>query len=179
MSKNYWLKIFLVLVVLLALCTGGFVIYLTNSSDEKVTSQPTTAIITSPSPSIVAEPKTAEAVQAKMQMFFDLTSAGDYEPIYNMYDSAVKNTVSKADLIKLFETCNVKSVGVKYTVSNVRVSGNKAMFDVRVGMFPTTSLRTAIYEDGAWRYQMTPKGLNSFKDGIDAKIAKDKASGDC
>lgn len=185
MSKNYRLKIFIALGVLFILCLGGFFIFTSNDSENKAETKtetkpimPTSAA-SSVAPSPVAEPKTEEAVQAKMQTLFDLRSTENYELAYNMYASDVKKIISKADYVKYFKACNVREVGTKYTISNIKINDDKATFEVQSGIYSTTAIRTSIYEDGAWRLKMTSVALNPFKSGVDIAIAHEKSNGNC
>src|SRR5574341_17455 len=165
MSKNYWIKIFLVLVVLLALCTGGFAIYLTSSSDEKVTITPTTAPGTSPAPSIIAEPKTAEAVRKAMQEHHDNYPAGNYALAYEAFSNDVKSKVSLESYIQELTECppNLQNVKFTITVIDFEVNSDVAIFEVSVRGIVYN--RAAIYQDGAWRYAVPDDKVNDWVNG--------------
>lgn len=159
MSKNYWPKIFITLAVLLALCTLGFAIYVSNSSDEKVTNTPTTG-------AQHPQARTAEAVRKAMQEHHDNYVAGKYDLAYEAFSNDVKSKVSRESYIRELSKCPPNFLhGAKFDIRVIefQVNSDVAIFEVRVDVLAYT--RGAIYQDGAWRYAVPDDKVNDWVNG--------------
>src|SRR3954452_15526185 len=68
------------------------------------------------------EPKTIEGAKAAAQTVFDRFSGGDFAGAWDMYNAAGKSAITKADYVKLNETCSRKGLAIQLT--SARMDGH-------------------------------------------------------
>jgi hypothetical protein len=122
------------------------------------------------------EPKTLEGAKAAAQTVFDRFAGGDFAGAWDVYTAAGKQAISKADYIKLNETCARKGLAIELT--SARMEGTDRAVVVAKQLAATQSY-TMTYEGTAWKLEPAKEGLAVYKQGVDKAIAAQKKAGTC
>lgn len=122
------------------------------------------------------EPKTVDGAKAAAQTVFDRFSGGDFAGAWELYTSAGKKAISKADYIKLNEACSRKGLAIQLT--SARMEGPDRAVVIAKQLVAAQSY-TMIYENDTWRLQPAKEGLALYKLGAVKAIAAQKKAGTC
>jgi hypothetical protein len=122
------------------------------------------------------QPKTLEGAKAAAQTVFDRFAGGDYAGAWDMYTTAGKQAISKADYVKLNETCARKGLAIELT--SARMEGlDRAV--VIAKQLDAAQSYTMAFEDYAWKLEPAKEGLALYKQGAVKAIAAQKKAGTC
>jgi hypothetical protein len=122
------------------------------------------------------EAKTVDGAKSAAQIVFDRFAGGDYSGAWDMYTAAGKAAITRADYVKLNETCSRKGIAIK--LSSARMDGtDKAI--VIAKQLESAQSYTMIYEKDAWHLSPAPAGLALYKLGAVKAIAAQKKAGTC
>ncbi|UQU67000.1 hypothetical protein COUCH_12290 [Couchioplanes caeruleus] len=122
------------------------------------------------------EPKTLEGAKAAAQTVFDRFSGGDFGGAWEMYTAAGKAAISKADYVKLNETCSRKGLSIQLT--SARMDGADKAVVIAKQLVAAQSY-TMVYEQDAWKLEPAKEGLALYAKGADRAIALQKKAGTC
>ncbi|GAA0553994.1 hypothetical protein GCM10010172_40690 [Paractinoplanes ferrugineus] len=122
------------------------------------------------------EPKTVEGAKAAAQTVFDRFSGGDYAGAWDLYTTAGKTAISKADYIKLNQACSRKGLAIQLT--SARMEGQDRAVVIAKQLVAAQSY-TMLYEDNAWKLEPAKEGLALYKLGAAKAIAAQKKAGTC
>jgi hypothetical protein len=122
------------------------------------------------------EPKTVDGARAAAQTVFDRFSGGDFAGAWDMYTAKGKAAISKADYVKLNETCSRKGLAISLT--SARMEGADKAVVIAKQLVAAQSY-TMVYENNAWKLEPAPEGLALYKQGAVRAIAAQKKAGTC
>jgi hypothetical protein len=122
------------------------------------------------------EPKTLDGAKLAAQTVFDRFAGGDFAGAWEMYTTAGKQAISKADYIKLNQTCSRKGLAIQLT--SARMDGPDRAVVVAKQLLAAQSY-TMVYEATAWRLEPAPAGLALYQQGAVKAIAAQKKAGTC
>jgi hypothetical protein len=122
------------------------------------------------------EPKTLEGAKAAAQTVFDRFGGGDFGGAWEMYTTAGKQAISKADYVKLNEACSRKNLAIQ--LSSARMEGTDKAVVIAKQLVAAQSY-TMVYEQDAWKLEPAKEGLALYAKGATAAIAAQKKAGTC
>ena len=122
------------------------------------------------------EPKTVEGAKSAAQTVFDRFSGGDFAGAWDMYTAKGKQSISKADYVKLNEACSRKGLAISLT--SARMEGTDKAIVIAKQLVAAQSY-TMAYEGDAWKLEPAKEGLALYAKGADAAIAAQKKAGTC
>ncbi len=122
------------------------------------------------------EAKTLDAAKLAAQTMFDRFSGGDFAGAWEMYTAKGKQAISKADYIKLNETCARK--GLAITLTSARLEGADKAIVIAKQLVAAQSY-TMVYEATAWKLEPAKEGLALYAQGATKAIAAQKKAGTC
>jgi hypothetical protein len=107
---------------------------------------------------------------------FDRFSGGDFAGAWDMYTAKGKQAISKADYVKLNETCSRKGIAIQLT--SARMEGtDKAVVIAR--QIVAAQSYTMVYENNAWKLEPAKEGLALYAQGATKAIAAQKKAHTC
>ena len=122
------------------------------------------------------EPKTLEGAKAAAQTVFDRFAGGDFAGAWEMYTATGKQAITKADYIKLNETCARRGLAIE--LSSARMEGADKAIVIAQQMAATQSY-LMVYEGQNWKLEPAKEGLALYKQGAVKAIADQKKAGTC
>jgi hypothetical protein len=122
------------------------------------------------------EPKTIDGARAAAQTVFDRFSGGDFAGAWDMYTTAGKKAISKADYVKLNETCSRKGLAIQLT--SARMDGPDQAVVIAKQLVAAQSY-TMVYEGTAWKLAPAKEGLALYSQGAVKAIAAQRKAGTC
>lgn len=134
-----------------------------------------------PSPLPSAEPQTYEAARAAVSRLDAYAKAKQADQLWDMLTSSGKQTISRADYIKVVDKCP-KLFGDE-TVTAVSLNDANTVATVTVAVAEEegggTTTFSMIYEDGHWRHQPSDSAMNWMSLSATKAIAALKANDSC
>jgi hypothetical protein len=122
------------------------------------------------------EPKTLDGAKIAAQTVFDRFSGGDFAGVWEMHSAKAKQAITKADYVRLNETCSRKGVAIQLT--SARLDGpDKAIVIAR--KLVAAQSYTMVYETGAWKLEPAKAGLALYALGATRAIAAQKRARTC
>ncbi|GAA2539563.1 hypothetical protein GCM10010435_03630 [Winogradskya consettensis] len=134
--------------------------------------QPGPAAAATPS----GEPKTLDGAKAAAQTVFDRFSGGDFGGAWELYTAAGKAAITRADYIKLNETCARHGLPIELTSARLDGPGKAVVIARQKGAAQSYTMR---YEHNAWKLAPAKQGLALYAKGADKAIALQKKAGTC
>jgi hypothetical protein len=122
------------------------------------------------------EPKTVEGAKIAAQTVFDRFSGGDFAGVWEMHTAKAKQTITKADYVKLNETCSRKGVAIQLT--SARLEGTDKAVVVARKLLAAQSY-TMVYETDAWKLEPAKEGMALYALGATRAIAAQKKAKTC
>ena len=122
------------------------------------------------------EPKTLDGAKLAAQTVFDRFAGGDFAGAWDMYTTAGKKAISKADYIKLNQVCSRKGLAISLT--SARMDGPDRAVVIAKQLVAAQSY-TMLYEATAWKLEPAPEGLALYQQGAVKAIAAQKKAGTC
>lgn len=120
--------------------------------------------------------KTLDAAKLAAQTMFDRFSGGDFAGAWEMYTAKGKQAISKADYVKLNDTCARK--GLAITLTSARLEGADKAIVIAKQLVAAQSY-TMVYEGNAWKLEPAKEGLALYAQGATKAIAAQKKAGTC
>jgi hypothetical protein len=122
------------------------------------------------------ESKTLDGAKAAAQTVFDRFSGGDFAGVWEMHTAKAKQTITKADYVKLNETCSRKGVAIQLT--SARLEGTDKAVVIARKLLAAQSY-TMVYEETGWRLEPAKEGLALYALGATKAIAAQKKAKTC
>jgi hypothetical protein len=122
------------------------------------------------------EPKNIEGAKAAAQTVFDRFGGGDFAGAWEMYSAAGKQSITKADYVKLNQACSRKGLAIQLT--SARMEGADRAVVIAKQLVATQSY-TMVYEGNTWKLEPAKEGLALYKLGAAKAIAAQKKAGTC
>ncbi|WP_019631691.1 hypothetical protein [Actinomadura atramentaria] len=155
----------------LSACGGG------DNDPKAADKPPTTPAAEATTSKPPAQPRTVTALRKAAKEEFDAYSSGDYGAAYDLWTTAAKKVISRADYEKTFELCTPLAEGIPFKIKAARVAGDKGV--VRAERSIALLSFHFLYEDGAWHYVPDKASLRNLKQGVRKAVAKNKSEGLC
>jgi hypothetical protein len=124
----------------------------------------------------LAEPKTLAGARAAAVEVGQRTAAQDFGDLWDMFDATGKAAIGRADYVTYATTCRLGGIPLK--VQNARLDSSTSA-TIRYQVMGSVQPRTFVYQDGQWRTQISPQDLATFRQGLQATIAKAKSEDRC
>jgi hypothetical protein len=122
------------------------------------------------------EPKTVEGAKVAAQTVFDRFSGGDFAGVWELHTAKAKQTITKADYVKLNETCSRKGVAIQLT--SARMEGTDKAVVIARKLLAAQSY-TMVYEGTAWKLEPAKEGMALYAMGATRAIAAQKKAKTC
>jgi hypothetical protein len=122
------------------------------------------------------EAKTVEGAKIAAQTVFDRFSGGDFAGVWDMHTAKAQQTITKADYVKLNETCSRKGIAIQLT--SARLEGTDKAIVIARKLVATQSY-TMAYENNAWKLEPAKEGLALYALGATKAIAAQKKARTC
>ena len=122
------------------------------------------------------EPKTVEGAKIAAQTVFDRFSGGDFAGVWDMHTGAAQQAITKADYVRLNETCSRKGIAIQLT--SARLEGTDKAIVIARKLVATQSY-TMAYENNAWKLAPAKEGMALYAMGATKAIAAQKKAGTC
>jgi hypothetical protein len=122
------------------------------------------------------EAKTLDGAKAAAQTVFDRFSGGDFAGVWEMHTAKTKQTITKADYVKLNETCSRKGVAIQLT--SARLEGTDKAVVIARKLLAAQSY-TMVYEETGWKLEPAKEGMTLYALGATKAIAAQKKAKTC
>lgn len=173
-SSRYGVAMRKLLVVLaatlvLAACGGSD----DGSTDETKPSIPAVDLPGTPA----EEPQTEEGARAAAEAAASFIAAKDYGASWDQWQTSTQQEIPRDMYVDFAKQCNLGGVPVE--IADLRLEGDSTAI-VTYEVMGFQQARTFLYEDGAWRLEVTPDTTTLFADGtVEGAVAAAKANGSC
>lgn len=108
---------------------------------------------------------------------FGLLSGGGWAQAWGLWSAAGQAVLGQADFVRLNTECR-PALGEPYIVDAATdVDATSVRIDWHQGS--RTGSSSVVYEGGAWRFQPDTQTLASYRGGVAAVLAEQKAAGAC
>jgi hypothetical protein len=156
----------------IALIAAAVVSFAAGCSDDAQTPTGNAAAAAAGGP----EPKTLEGAKIAAQTVFDRFSGGDFAGVWEMHSAKAKQTITKADYVKLNETCSRKGVAIQLT--SARLDGPDRAIVIARKLVAAQSY-TMVYEADGWKLEPAKEGMALYAMGATRAIAAQKKAKTC
>ena|SRR5687767_6347005 len=144
------------------------------SGDEPVASNGTAATSAPPiaTPARGPEPKTAEQLRRIAQLHFNSFSVGDFDTFWDDFDADAKATIPKAEYVRRLTACmrNDPNKNKPFRVMNA-TENKDGTWSVEVRYVNFRIKFPARYENGRWKFSLSPDAKRALKLPMDQYLA--------